>query len=438
MIARLVWRLSHGRWNPGWQGRLRQVEALARAPADELAAWHAARVAEHVAWATSGIPWFRERAPDATRLEDLPILTRRLLQEGREALRDPTRPPALLRLDASGGSTGEPVRFYTDANYDTATFVTEMLLQKWWGVRPWDRTAYVWGDDREVSQVPRKQRWTEALLGRLHLNAFQVDDERLAAFAARLRRFRPIVLQGYATALDLLAAHMAVDGGAPLRPRVVRSAAETLFPERRARIESVFGTTVRDVYGSRESAGLAAQCAHGGFHVMVHAKAIEIVDDAGQAVAPGVPGRVLVTDLSNRAFGLLRYENGDVAAWLPDGAPCPCGSAYPRLEKIHGRSSDFITTPSGLRIHGEWFTHLFYGRDDVRRFQLRQESLSRVVLLTEGSADQGAIAPLLDAVRGRLGPGVEVVWQGVERIETGPSGKHRFTVSNVPFATAGR
>lgn len=436
MLRRLSWTLTHGRWNPGWRARLASFEALAGLSPEAHRAARDAAVADHVAWAARTLPYWRQRAASARRLEDLPILTRAEVQAHREALRDPSRPPTALHMDSTGGSTGEPVRFYHDADLAISTFATELLLGRWWGVAPWARTAYVWGDDRELggSAKERLQAWSQ---GRVHLNAFHVDAARLRSFAARLRRFRPEVVQGYATALDLLAAHLLGDGGAPVRPRVVRSAAEALFPDRRARIEQAFGVPVRDVYGSRETPCLAAECAHGGFHVMGHTKVIELVDEGGAPVPAGVPGRVLVTDLHNRAFGFLRYANGDVASWSEDDAPCPCGVAWPRLKAVHGRSSDFITTPAGLRVHGEWFTHLFYGRDDVRRFQLRQTALHHVDLLTEGPADAAALAPVLDAIRARLGVGVQVAWRAVERIDTGPSGKHRFTVSDVPFL-AGR
>ncbi len=427
--------LTHGRWNPGWRGRLREFRRIAALPSEDFVRWQERAVGDHVAWAVRHLPWFRERAAGATTLDALPVLSRADVQRGREALIDPSLDPASLVADSTGGSTGEPVRFVHAPDQAVSTFATELLLVRWWGVRPWSRAAYVWGDDREAG-ASRKDRFVEHLLGRRHLNAFQVDDAGLRAFAAALRRFRPEVIQGYATALDLLAARLIADGGRPIRPRVVRSAAEALFPDRRGRIEEAFGVPVRDVYGSRETPCLAAECAHGGFHVMAHTKVVELVDEAGRAVPRGEFGRVLVTDLSNRAFGFLRYANGDVASWSEDEAPCPCGVAWPRLRAIHGRSSDFLTTPSGLRIHGEWFTHLFYGRDDVRRFQLRQTAIDRVDLLTEGPADETALADVLAAIRTRLGEGVHLSWRSVDRIETGPSGKHRFTISDVPFLVA--
>jgi phenylacetate-CoA ligase len=270
------------------------------------------------------------------------------------------------------------------------------------------------------------------------LNAFAMDEARMEAFAAALERARPAVVQGYVSALDLFAGHLLARARRLPAPRVLRSAAETLAPAQRERIEQAFGAPVRDVYGSRESAALAAQCAHGGFHVLAHAKVLEIVDEHGAPQPPGVPGRVLVTDLSNRAMGLIRYENGDVAAWDPSPAPCACGSAYPRLARVHGRTSDFFTLPSGERIHGEWFTHLFYGREDVLQFQVRQTAPASIEVLTRGPADEVALAPLLARLRERVGADVAVAWRRVESIPPSPSGKHRFTVSLVPWGGGAR
>ena len=92
-----------------------------------------------------------------------------------------------------------------------------------------------------------------------------------------------------------------------------------------------------------------------------------------------------------------------------------------------------MTSPAGERIHGEWFTHLFYGRTDVTRFQVRQRALDRVDVLTVGTADEASMAPLLDRMRARLGAGVSVKWASVVDIPLSPSGKYRFTISDVPW-----
>jgi phenylacetate-CoA ligase len=393
-------------------------------------------LAEHLAWAATTVPFHRERVRPAAVLAEFPVLTRADLQAHREALRDPTRPASALREEASGGSTGEPVRLWRDAGSVAGAFATEVLVFRWWGLRPWCRQAILWGDDRVRARETLRERLADRASGVLFLNAFAMDDARMADFAARAERHRPEYVLGYASALDLFASFLAREPRFRIRPRVVRSAAEALSPDARARIEAAFACPVRDFYGSRESPALAAQCAHGGFHVLAHGRVVEVVGDDGAPCPPGVPGRVLVTDLENRAFGLVRYENGDVASLAPEEEPCACGCPYPRLERVLGRTSDFVTTPSGERIHGEWFTHLFYGREGVRRFRVRQRSLERVEVETVGEAGEAALAPLLAAMRERLGPGVAVAWRRVDDLPAGPSGKRRFTVSDVPFLGA--
>ncbi len=440
-VSRLTWHLTHGRWNPGWRKRLREIRRVSRKDTDAFATWQSSRIEQHLTWVRDHMPYFRDAAPTpntALALNTLsawPILSRANVQEHREALRDFSRGPETLNVDATGGSTGEPVRFYNDADYQCATFASELLLYEWWGVKPWSRLAVIWGDDRELASVSKIEQWIERLLGRIHLNAFDVSPEDLAAFRAKLVKHRPAVVQGYATALELVASYLVEQDEIRVRPSFIRSAAESLLPAQRDVIARAWGRPVCDVYGSRESASLAAQCRHGGFHVLAHGKVIELVDDRGSAVPPGEPGRVLITDLTNRAFGFVRYENGDVASWSKE-TRCACGSPYPMLEKIYGRTSDFITTPDGRRIHGEWFTHLFYDVEAVSRFQLVQTGTHRIELLTEGPAQEDTLAPILATMRERLGPDVAIAWRRVDQIPRTTSGKHRFTISHVPYLHA--
>ena len=432
-MRRLGWNLVVGRREPAWRPLSQEIARVAGLPADALASHRAKALGEHLRWAATTIPFHRARVAKDASLEAFPILDRATIQAEYEALRDPTRPVEELHGETSGGSTGEPVRLWNDATYAAWTFATEIHVLSTWGLEPWCRRAYLWGDDREQKDIGWKERVARQVHRELFLNAFEMDDAKMAAFADRLDAFRPDLVQGYATALDLFASYLLRSNRRVASPAAIRSSAEALSDEARARVEAAFGAPVRDFYGSRESSSLAAQCAHGGFHVLAHGRLLELVDDRGAPVEPGVPGRVLVTDWTNRAFGLIRYANGDVASWTTDPTPCRCGSAYPRLERVHGRTSDFLSTPSGERIHGEWFTHLFYGKEGVARFQVHQKALDLVEVSTVGPAGIAAIEPLLLRMRTRLGRGVTVSWKTVDAIPLTKSGKHRFTISDVPY-----
>ena len=261
MIRRLGWSLVVGRREPTWRTLATEIGRIAALREDALAARTATVLAAHLRWAATTIPFHRARvAPDAP-LGDFPILDRATIQREREALRDPTRPKEALREETSGGSTGEPVRLWNDADYAAWTFATEVHVLGTWGLKPWCRRAFLWGDDREQQDIGWKERVARRVHPSLFLNAFEMDDARMASFADRIDAFRPELVQGYATALDLFASYLLRSGRRPAHPVAVRSSAEALSAEARARVEAAFGAPVRDFYGSRESSSLAAQCA---------------------------------------------------------------------------------------------------------------------------------------------------------------------------------
>lgn len=436
MIRRLTWLLGAERRNRGWKPWFRELQRVVAMTPEAFGAWQAEQVRAHLAWARAAVPYFGDLPPDADTLEAFPILTRADVQSHVEALCDGRRPESELIRNASGGSTGEPVVVYQDREYGLREFATENWIWFWWGLTPWCTKAYLWGDDLNPEDHTWKARLEARLLGEVSLNVFDLDAERIEAFVRVLEAKQPDVILGYASALELFAEHLARRGGLGYRPKLLRSAAEAVDDDRRARIEAGFGQRLTDYYGSRESASLAAQWLDGHYYVFAHGRVLEIVDEAGRPVPPGVPGRVLVTDFTNRAFGLIRYENGDVASWAEppaEGEPRPC--PFPRLARIHGRTSDFITTPGGAAIHGEFFTHLFYGVREVTRFQVRQDVVDRLTVLTVGSIDGAAMAPLLEKIRAQVGPDVQVDWRAVDEIPLTKTGKHRYTVSAVPFGS---
>ena len=102
-----------------------------------------------------------------------------------------------------------------------------------------------------------------------------------------------------------------------------------------------------------------------------------------------------------------------------------------------GRSSDIIRAANGDLIHGEFFTHLFYGHNEVRQFQVHQTSLNRLVVRYAPATPSASnlMASIAEVIQERMGPGTEVCVEGCEAITVPPSGKHRFTISDLPLCS---
>ena len=82
-------------------------------------------------------------------------------------------------------------------------------------------------------------------------------------------------------------------------------------------------------------------------------------------------GEIIATDLWNYGMPFIRYQMGDVG--VKSGRLCSCGRGLPLLQEVTGRISDFFIDSKGGLVHGEYFTHLFYGIEGVEQFQLIQE-----------------------------------------------------------------
>lgn len=132
-------------------------------------------------------------------------------------------------------------------------------------------------------------------------------------------------------------------------PQAVFTDSELSSKEQRGWISKALKAPVYDCYAAEEAFIIAQECREGRYHVPVDEVWLDIVDDDGVAVDPGVVGRVLVTNLLQKSMPLIRYEIGDLASWSADGK-CPCGWAFPCLENIHGRHNDTFTLPSGEKL----------------------------------------------------------------------------------------
>ncbi|MDQ2805299.1 MAG: adenylate cyclase [Chloroflexota bacterium] len=155
---------------------------------------------------------------------------------------------------------------------------------------------------------------------------------------AALNGFAPHVIVGPASLLALLAAARQ-RGTLRARPRRLIAVAEVLEPHDRARLESVFGVRVEQIYQCTEGL-LAISCAAGSLHIQEDLVALQL------APLPGDAGRVtpIVTDLWRRTQPIIRYRLNDVLQMDP--RPCRCGSSFRVIRAIEGRCDDLCLFPA--------------------------------------------------------------------------------------------
>ena len=202
----------------------------------------------------------------------------------------------------------------------------------------------------------------------------------------------------------------------------------------RQTLEEVFQCPVTNRYGCEEVSIIACQCeAHNGLHVNADGIYLEVLRGDGEPAEPGELGMVVVTDLTNMAMPLIRYQIGDMGV-LTDRR-CPCGRGLPLLERVEGRIADYVLTPQGRLVSGISLTDHFNTMiPGVVQLQIVQEAVDRFTfrIVSDEHFGPASYETLNSLVAEHFGPDVTFQCEFTDHIPQESSGKFRFCISKVP------
>jgi phenylacetate-CoA ligase len=176
---------------------------------------------------------------------------------------------------------------------------------------------------------------------------------------------------------------------------------------------------------------------HEGLHIDTGSVCVEILRD-GKPVPEGEVGEIVVTDLLNRGFPLVRSATGDQASI--NHAPCECGSPFPRLGHLDGRTADVVIRPDGGRVMGLMLTDQFMNHPTLRWVQYIQQvngSLDVNVVATVTLSPEG-LADIEREVRTLVGDEMAVNIIQLAEIERNPrSGKFQEVINRMNQSRSG-
>jgi phenylacetate-coenzyme A ligase PaaK-like adenylate-forming protein len=249
------------------------------------------------------------------------------------------------------------------------------------------RTAAIWATDGHYAGYATARRLLAERPSRRRSIRIVSVHRPLDEVVVELQRFRPAILNGYASAVAMVAAEQAA-GRLRIDPVLVVTAAEGLAPHAYRRIADAFGAKVRNQYGCSEFMGLASGCEHDWLHVNADWAILEPVDADGAPTPPGEPSHtVLLTNLANRVQPIIRYDLGDSVTERPD--PCPCGNPLPAI-RVRGRTADVLAfgpADRPVRIPPLALGTAVDRLPGVRRFQLVRRDATTLLVRLEVEPD---------------------------------------------------
>lgn len=191
----------------------------------------------------------------------------------------------------------------------------------------------------------------------------------------------------------------------------------------RQRIMNGLGIDTYDIYGLTEvyGPGIGISCKHDcGMHIWDDYIYLEIVDpETGEPVPDGEWGEIVITTLVKEGAPLIRFRTHDLSRIIP--GECPCGSRYPRIDTLQGRSDDMF------KIHGvnvfpkqiEEVLALYSqlsSEYQIRLSHLEGRDTMRIYVETDGTQDWADLSEeVAHEVKNKIGftPMVKIVELGV-------------------------
>lgn len=374
----------------------------------------------------------------AADLSLLPVLAKAEVRQHLSELLADGFPRHELVVGRTGGSTGEPLSFYSSRESRLTRGIARALrAYEWAGIHPGDSIVSISGRRPAASsEEPKSQRVVRFLSRQVVEDSASLCDSSLPSVVERIAGRRPRALIGFPSTVCIIAEFIRDSGIPAPQVNAVVVGGEQLFDEQRSLLRDVFGTEPFSKYSSYESFDIATECnAHEGVHIAAEDIVVEIVDDEGKPVEPGRQGRIVITNLHEYGMPLIRYDIGDEGSLL--GGACACGRSLPRLSTIVGKTGDTFYTPSGRRVSARSFRTAILVELGIRRFQFVQDALDHVtVRVVPNDGLSPSKARELDAAvkahyASTLGDDVEIQVDIVDRIDPTPAGKHLFYISNV-------
>jgi phenylacetate-CoA ligase len=438
MLDGLVFRA----WD-AWErsDRMAELARLTRSQwlsAAALRSMQADRTRAIVHHAYSTVPYYRRRWRDAgvgpdSEFSSLPILLKSDVRSAGDQLLSESADRSTLRTSKTGGSTGTALRLWFDFQCQQSRNAAAMRSDGWAGWRPGKWTACLWGSP----VLPRtlRGRARNLLRDRLYyLDTMRLDEDSIRRFLDVANRRKHSILFGHAHSLYVLATFLASRAEPIPSFDGIISTSMSLLAGERATIESVFNKPVQDRYGCEEVGLIASQCSHhGAMHVNSDHVLVEILRDDGTPAAQGEVGRIVVTDLINRAMPLIRYEVGDLAT--ASDSTCPCGRGLPVIERVVGRTADCFQRRDGSRIAGiSLVERTLTAVPGLAQLQLIQHGLSSVEARAVVGGDVGSSLDqmLKEKIDEAFGYDVDLNLTVVDALTPEPNGKYRFTICRIP------
>lgn len=334
-----------------------------------------------------------------------------------------------VHIQTTSGSTGTPFKIPQDTLKRQRRIAELKYFGKIVGFRTHDKLIHLRTWNR-WQQKTAKQIKSENIIP---FDIAIMDDASLKRLCELAISENAVCLRGYASSLGKVAEYADGKGYQFPHLKIAIAGAEALQDDTRALYKRVMKSEIISQYANEEC-GIMAQertptkdtdnCMYwnySGYYFEV------LKFDSDEPAEYGELGRIVITDLHNYAFPLIRYDNGDTAVLLP---PDEYSNGYPVLGKLFGRRFDITYSTTGAAISPLTYGRILKHFDTISQWQFVQEGEKEYKLKVVMRCEDPNLKSIVDQLKEYIGKDAVVTIEKVSDIPVLASGKRKPCVNN--------
>ena len=367
------------------------------------------------------------------RLEAFPVMNKLSLIAHFDDIRVPADAipgqKGAVHVQTTSGSTGTPFAVPQDTRKRLRRVAELKYFGKIVGFRTHDKLIHLRTWNRWQQKTARQIKKENIIP--FDISSMGQDD--LQRLCELMQTERAVCLRGYASSLGTLAEYAEGKDYRFPHLKIAIAGSESLHDDTRARYKRVFHSDIISQYANEECGILAQERIptsdsdnrmywnHAGYYIEV------LKPDTDEPAGFGELGRVVITDLHNYAFPVIRYDTGDTAVLLP---PDDHSHGYPVLGSLYGRRFDLTFDTAGRPISPLTYGRILKHYADIAQWQFIQNTATDYVLKLVMRRREATVAEVVPLLQEKLGSDARIDLIYVDDIPVLASGKRKPVVNN--------
>ena len=280
-------------------------------------------------------------------LKEFPVVNKLVLNENHASVavsweNIPGQKTKNIHVQKTSGSTGTPFAVFQDTEKRNRR-VAEL---KYFGEDVGFKSHEKLGQCRIWTKWQSKSKSQAFWENIIPINISKVNDESLKELCATVKKHKIVSLRAYASWYDEMLKWFESGKGDPSDFKTVKvaiSSSEALNEQTRIGMKKITGVPIVECYADEEAGILAQQKLNDNNYYLNHAGYIfEFLKlECDEPAEYGELARIVITDLHNYAFPLIRYDTGDTGI-LCCGKNNSMSHGWDYMSKLYGRRLDLV------------------------------------------------------------------------------------------------